>query len=276
MKAIPSCSLIITTYNWPEALEASVRSAFHQTLMPKEIIICDDGSTESTKQVIDSLKKISPVPLIHMWHPDNGFQASMARNRGIAVASGEYIVQIDGDILLHKDFIKDHALNAEPGTFYAGNRFYLSPERSKKVLAERGKITQFVPEFSKNSWRQLRIPLLQKIMSRYYKRGYNYVISCNLAVWRKDLIDINGYDESFVGWGYEDWDLAIRLLNKGVTLKFIRFGAIQFHIFHHEKARDSVNVNRTRALQNIKDKTIRIKQGVDQHLNNANISEIEL
>lgn len=271
MKAIPSCSLIITTYNWPEALEVSVHSAFHQTLMPKEIIICDDGSTDATKKVIDRLKKISPVPLIHMWQPDNGFQASKARNKGIAVSSGDYIVQIDGDVVLHKDFIKDHAYNAKPGTFFSGNRFYLSPEHSQRVLAERGKIRQFVPELSKNSWRQLRIPILQKLMSKYYNKGAKYIIACNLAVWREDLLDINGYDESFVGWGFEDTDLGIRLLNKGIKLKFIRFGAIQFHIFHQEKPRDSVNVNYTNALQHLHDKTIRVRQGIDQYFNDAYI-----
>jgi glycosyltransferase involved in cell wall biosynthesis len=113
MKVIPSCSLIVTTYNWPEALEACLQSAFKQTLLPKEIIVCDDGSTDSTKQVIDNLRKISPVSLVHLWQPDEGFQASKARNKGIAASVGEYIVQIDGDVLLHKDFIKGPRLQCQ-------------------------------------------------------------------------------------------------------------------------------------------------------------------
>ncbi|MDF3078249.1 MAG: glycosyltransferase [Sphingobacteriaceae bacterium] len=266
MKQIPSSSLLIATYNWPEALEASVRSAFRQTSLPKEIIICDDGSGDATKELVQKLKDESPVPLIYMWHPDEGFQLATIRNKGIALASGDYILQVDGDVILHKDFIKDHLNNAADGVFFSGNRFYLSPDRSSKILSKPFKRMRIYPKLAKDSWAQLRIPFLQKFMADRYRKSYHYVIGCNLGIWRKDLIAINGYDESFTGWGSEDWDLAIRLENSGVGLRLLRFGGIQFHIFHQENQRSNVSENGSRALQHLHDKVTRIEKGVDQYL----------
>ena len=112
MKPFPSCSLLISTYNWPEALEVTIYSVFAQSRLPDEIIVCDDGSAATTKEVIDRLKKLSKVPLIHVWQPDEGFQLARIRNKGLAIAGGAYILQIDGDIILHKHFVRDHLLQA--------------------------------------------------------------------------------------------------------------------------------------------------------------------
>ena len=98
-------SVIVSTYNRPDALEVCLRSLFCQTVLPYEIVIGDDGSGEPTRQLIDKMKAISPVPIIHVWHEDCGFRLAMMRNKSIAATHGDYIIEMDGDIFAHPRFI---------------------------------------------------------------------------------------------------------------------------------------------------------------------------
>lgn len=85
-------SLIITTYNREDALNVVLKSVAKQTLLPDEILIADDGSTQATAEVIRAHQKILPIPLIHCHHPDLGFRVSHIRNKAIRNASGDYII----------------------------------------------------------------------------------------------------------------------------------------------------------------------------------------
>jgi len=116
-------SLIVTTYNRPV-----LKSAAMQSTLPHEIVVADDGSGEETANIIEEASKKSTVPILHAWQEDRGFRAAMSRNRAIAMSSGEYIVMIDGDMVLHPLFVKDHIEAAEPGTFVQGSRVLLSEE----------------------------------------------------------------------------------------------------------------------------------------------------
>ena len=98
-------SLMISTYNWKEALSLCLYSAFAQTVKPCEILIADDGSRDDTKQLIDKMRAKTDIPIVHVWHEDKGFRLSAIRNRSIERAKGDYIIQIDGDILLDLSLI---------------------------------------------------------------------------------------------------------------------------------------------------------------------------
>ena len=122
MKKKPSCSLITPTYNWPEALQLLLLSVLKQTILPNEVIIADDGSTEKTKQLIADFQKIFPVPLIHIWQEDIKNRKPRIMNQAIAAAKYEYIVEIDGDIIMNKYFIEDHLTFAKKGQYLFGSR----------------------------------------------------------------------------------------------------------------------------------------------------------
>ena len=128
------CSLIIATYNWPEALNLCLLSIRKQRVLPNEIIIADDGSTEETRQLIDKIKQDYPVPITHLWQEDKGFRKTIILNKCFAKVQYEYIIQIDGDVFLHPDFISDHLKAARPNYLLQGSRVMLSDAYSKELI----------------------------------------------------------------------------------------------------------------------------------------------
>lgn len=250
MKPNPRISLMVATYNWPGALELTLQSALRQSLLPVEILVADDGSTDETRELVQRIAAQSPVPIRHIWHPDEGFRLAAIRNRAIAAAVGDYIVQIDGDIVLHRHFLRDHAAFARPGSFVSGSRLMLTPQRTSQLLAEHdaSRLSLWSPGV-RHRLNGLRLGWLMPLLSGYKA---DRTRGCNMAFWREDIVRANGYNESFRGWGAEDFELALRLCNNGVQHRRVKFGAIVFHLYHPERSRDAVEANvalleRTRA-----------------------------
>lgn len=239
----PSTSLIVSTYNWPEALNLCLLSILRQTVMPDEVIIADDGSTSETAEVIASYQQKFPVPLIHVWQEDDGFQLSRIRNKAIAKAAKTYVIQIDGDLILEKHFIRDHLAFSKKNTFVSGSRIIMNNELSQKLIKQNRAKVALTSKGLKNVLNGLRLPFLSQMTSNYKKDDIYYLRGCNMAFWRTDLIRVNGYNEDFTGWGREDNEIGLRLIHSGIEKRIIKFSGIVFHIYHHEKTRSGLNVN---------------------------------
>ena len=235
-------TLIITTYNRPEALALVLNSVQIQVSQPDEIIIADDGSTIETKELITSFNKASEMNIMHAWQEDIGFRVSKSRNNAIYKSSGDYIILIDGDMILHKNFIRDHIDNAEFGYFIQGSRVLLSEKVTKKALAQKKLNFSFVSFGLKNRKNAIYSKLLSRIFSS--KKNHLYGIkSCNMSFYKNDCVSINGFNNEFEGWGREDSEFVARLINIGVKRKNIRFNSIQFHLWHNENTRDTLEKN---------------------------------
>ncbi|MEJ7778040.1 MAG: glycosyltransferase family 2 protein [Daejeonella sp.] len=260
-------SLIISTYNWPEALNLCLLSVLQQSRLPDEIIIADDGSKDQTRELIKNFQSISPLPIKHVWHPDQGFQLSAIRNKGILVASCDYIIQIDGDLILHSDFLKDHIELATKGKFVSGSRLLLPKGFSIQLLKEKKIPSNYTLLLKGNNrLNGIRIPVLTKYLSSIYKRNKPYYVKgCNMAFWRDDLFAVNGYNEGISGWGKEDSEIAVRLINYGVNRLFLKFGGICYHLFHPEAARDRESLNDQILSETLNNKKIRCEKGLDSH-----------
>ena len=229
-------TLIITTYNWPEALLLVMKSVNCQTILPDEVIIADDGSTKETKVLINSFNINSNIKAIHSWQEDIGFRAARSRNNAIFKSTGDYIVLIDGDTILHTNFLKDHIANAESGFFVQGSRTLLSEKQTKKALAEK---TVNFPFFS-SGLKNRKNSIHSKFLSSIFSSKKNHLLgikSCNMAFYKKDCLNINGFNNEFEGWGREDSEFVVRLINSGIKRKNVRFNAIQFHLWHNENSR---------------------------------------
>lgn len=259
---ISGVSLLISTYNWKEALQLVLKCVLNQTILPKEILIADDGSRDDTRLMIEEIQKESSIPIIHVWQEDQGFRVSRVRNKAIARATSDYIIQIDGDILMDRHFIADHLELAKEGCFVCGSRVLLSPETTD-LLVKGQKEPLSLSAFTLNG---MRVRFLRHLLADYYDRNYMHSRGCNMAFWRKDMVAVNGYDETFEAWGYEDSELAYRLIASGVRKRFLKMGGVAFHMFHSKVSRDG-EAERMEALrQSVASKRNWADDGLDKYL----------
>jgi len=264
----PTVSLILTTYNWPEALAAVLDSVKLQDTLPTEVLIADDGSTDSTKQCIARYQADFPCPLIHIWHEDNGHRAAKIRNKAAAQASGEYLIFLDSDCLLRSDFTAQHLVLAKPKHFVAGNRVLLSKEFTQEILDQQIDVTNQRPfSFSRKQinrrWSLLNIPIGP---FRHTRPGsWKGVKSCNMSMYKRDFIDANGFEENYQGWGYEDSDLAVRLQHAGHRRISGRFSTTVLHLWHSTNKSALEQVNRKRLQETIDGNRKKALQGIEQH-----------
>lgn len=265
-----NCTLIISTYNWPGALELTLKSIYKQSKMPAEVIIADDGSTWETKKLIDSYKDAFPTDLIHIWHEDQGFRLASIRNKAFAASTKEYIIQIDGDVFLHPKFIEDHLRFAKKDCLLQGSRVMLGKSRSLELLSNKKIRVSFLDRDIKRRENMIRVPDLSEFLLNRYRNRYPvyFARGANMSFWKEDLIKVNGYNENFEGWGHEDSDLTLRLLNSGKKKFVLKFSAIVYHLDHQEnKSKDKENKNKAILEKTLRSKTTWIKDGISKHLN---------
>lgn len=243
-------SVIVTTYNREDALEAVLRALARQTDADFEVVVADDGSEATTARLVEAWKSKVGHRVEHVWHPDDGFRAAEIRNRAVLVSRGTYCIFLDGDCIPRPDFVANHRTLAEPGAFVTGNRVLLSPQLTVKVLAEK-----LTPEtWNLARWFAQRLAggvnrlsaLLHLPLGplRDMRRGrWQGARSCNLAIWRGDLDKVDGFDADYSGWGKEDSDLILRLLHAGVRRKDGTFATGVIHLWHAEADRSQLNDN---------------------------------
>lgn len=230
-------TLLISTYNWPEALSLSIRSALSQTVLPDEIVVADDGSTEKTLEVIEQLRSESSIPIRHVWHTDEGFRKTIILNNAIRETDGDYIIQIDGDIILHPKFIEDHLSEARKNIFLRGGRAILSPEQTERTIVSSEIDTHILSKELKNRLNSVRNPFLSLFLTRM-SADIAHVKGCNISYWKNDFVKVNGYNNMLLGWGHEDIELAARFYLSGVKMKKIKMKGIAFHLYHNINSRE--------------------------------------
>ncbi|MGX5817900.1 glycosyltransferase family 2 protein [Chitinophaga lutea] len=265
MKPNMQVSLSISTYNWPAALEVCLLSVLRQTVLPAEVLIADDGSGTETRALIASFQERFPVPLRHIFQEDDGFRLATIRNKAIIAASTPYIIQIDGDVVLHPHFVEDHMRFARRNCFVTGSRVLLAEKPSKVLLSTRHFTASTLRRNGKNFFNSLRMPWISNILAFTYKRDPFDVKGCNMAFWKSDLEKVNGYNEAFTGWGREDSELAIRLVNAGVAKRFLKGGGIMFHIYHREASRGREAENDRLLAQTRDERKTYVEAGLSLH-----------
>lgn len=273
--------MVITTYNRSDALLAVLRGLTQQTDKNFEVIVADDGSRPEQQQIWMNTDIARALRVVHVWHPDVGFTASRIRNRGVAVASGNYLIFMDGDCVPEVDFIARHKALAQAGHFINGSRILLSEAFTQRVLNGQEAISGRSIAYWIQQYRQgnankplgwLRLPSGQRGLL-YWARSqrefsWKRIRSCNLSLWRSDFERVDGFDESFIGWGHEDADFVLRLHHAGLVRKNGFFATEVFHLWHKEAARNQESHNarivRERALSTITQPA----QGYAQERNN--------
>lgn len=269
-------SVIVTTYNRPDALSAVIRALLDQTDANFEVIIADDGSGQPTRDALAAFRQANRASgmkrLVHAWQPDDGFRVSAARNLGVFASRGEYLVFLDGDCVPRPDFIARHRLLAGKGFMVSGSRVLLSEPFTKEVLASgepihRRGLSYWLRQRLAGNTNKI-VPLLHfpnTGMRHYRAVKWNRIKSCNLAIWRDDYATVDGFDESFVGWGHEDADVVLRLARHGVRRKGGAFSTEVFHLWHRENTRATESENRKRVEERMKIGVTRADVGLSAH-----------
>ncbi|WP_034258947.1 glycosyltransferase family 2 protein [Altibacter lentus] len=258
-------ALLISTYNWPQALELVFKSLENQSMRPSEVLIADDGSNEETKHCIENFAGSFTVPVKHIWHGDDGFRKATILNKAIAVSTSDYIIQIDGDCIMHKDFIKDHISSAQKKNYLYGSRVTIKKDFVDALFSEKKINFNFFSKGIKKRTRTLRIPFL----SGLYKPQKNFSTKfrgCNVSYWKLDAVAVNGYNEDFTGWGREDSELILRMINFGIKGRRLRYKGLVYHIWHPIKSKDNLDRNNELEQRTIRERISWCVNGIDKYL----------
>lgn len=234
-------SVIVATYNWPQALDRVLAAMANQTWTQAEIVVADDGSKAPTTEIVAKWKAKMPFPMQHVWQEDDGFRLARIRNLAADAARGDYLIFMDGDCIAPPTFLEDHARLAEPGWFVGGRRAFVSERGTRLILdgdidasaMTAGQFRSRARELfvkTSHAGRLRRLPLgpLRKLRPLTWRQ----VEGCNMAAWRDDVLKVCGFDEAFRQYGHEDVDFVIRLQRSGLKGKWANGAATLLHLDH--------------------------------------------
>ncbi|MCX6927422.1 MAG: galactosyltransferase-related protein, partial [Verrucomicrobia bacterium] len=245
-----------------------LNSLSHQTQLPQEVVLADDGSDEQTHATFESWAARQSFPCRWVWQEHTGFRRARILNLAIAKAASAYLVFQDGDTIPHPQFVADHLRLARPRTFIQGHR----------ALIEKAGASFFgLGEFAADRRRALFRLQLRGLKHAYrwprpacrYRTDLRGIRGCNLAIWRDDLIKVNGYNEAFTGWGREDSELAVRLMNTGARRLDVRGWAICYHLWHPPASRANLSANDFLLQAAQAQRATRCESGLSAHLPKA-------
>lgn len=249
--------LIVATYNSPHALTLCLTSVARQTVRPDSICIADDGSGPETKAAIDAFSTAHPeLTIRHVWHADRGFEKAAILNRAIATSDADFLVFIDGDVLIHPTFIARHLALAERGRFSTGSLIRLDAAATASVTPEmvaagtvfdRGwlRANRAIDRFG--TWlKTMPMPFgVQSFLDRATP-VQRALCGANASLFRDDALKVNGFDET-IKYGGGDKEFGVRLENAGVRGRHLRYTAPLVHLDHPRGYADPELIRRHKA-----------------------------
>jgi glycosyltransferase involved in cell wall biosynthesis len=236
-------SVIVPTYNRPQALKLCLLSLRDQSILPSEVLIADDGSSSETRDAVDEMRNVlkAVFPIKHVWQEDVGSRKPRILNEAVRHSTGDYLVFIDGDCMAHRHFIRAHVEQSDPAAILGGKRVEIGRKLTEQLLKEGTVLNSFHPRLILDSLAgnsrkveeaiQIKNPFLRHLMHRDQINN-DGIWGCNFSLYKQLFMDINGCDEDFLDGSLEDNDLGIRVLNLGKSVRSVRGLAIVLHLWH--------------------------------------------
>jgi GT2 family glycosyltransferase len=228
-------SVVVTTYERPEHLERCLASLTLQRGVEGrfEVIVADDGSRDRTHDLVHAFAQRAAFPVTLISHPHEDYCVARCRNDGVRASRAPYLIFTDGDCILPPDHLAKHLRVRRRGVVWAGNGYRLSREASERID---------LAAIDSHDYRKYVSPAeRQRLVRLWIKNKYYQLVghptkpkldACDFGIWRTDFEAINGFDESFTGWGCEDDDLGIRLRRAGLRIDtFLRYSRV-YHLWH--------------------------------------------
>lgn len=263
-------SVIVTTYNRPKALDRVLDALSEQDDASYEVIVGDDGSREETRALVERWKERYPVRLEHAWQEDVGFRLARVRNLAALMAKGDYLIFLDGDCVPRKHWVSRHRALAERGWVVAGNRTLVSEAFTKRVEEERLRLQDLTLlqclklARDKSINRALPLFTMPVPFRKAWGNRWGRLRGCNFGLYKEDLLAVNGFDGLYKGWGLEDSDFAIRIINRGGGIKAGKFATGVFHLYHPENSRSCRDANYERMMQRLRNHSTRAEDGISE------------
>jgi GT2 family glycosyltransferase len=275
--------IVVLTYNRSDALLAVLRALAPQCPADAVVVVADDGSGPEHVAAVRAQLPAFACPVRHVWHPDTGFTASRARNLGAFHAQADYLLFLDGDCIPRPDYLQHHLALARPGCFVNGSRVLVGERLTARVL--RGEVE--LAECTPLDWLRLRLAGdVNKLTHLLYwphapgrvqdRFAFSGIRSCNFGLWYRDFEAVNGFDESFTGWGHEDADLVLRLHHLGRRRKNGFLATEVFHLWHGQADREGEAANRDRVLRRTHGELVRAEAGLAELRLNPQATVTEL
>ena len=254
----PAASVVVTTYNRPDALRAVLEGLATQTSRDFECIVADDGSGPETRAVVEAMQpRFAGGRLKHVRQEHLGFRAAAIRNRAIEASAGKWIICLDGDCVPRARFIEGHLRVARLDAITRGSRVLCNEMMTRKAL-ESGAALHALSDAelrqrhsdgdinrvdaAAGGWRDA----LRSLAGSLRLEGWKSVRTCNMLAPRAAIDAVDGFDERYEGWGYEDSDLVLRLMRHGLHIRRGPADTAVLHLWHPDSPRD--NAERNRAL----------------------------
>jgi len=255
----PAIAVIVSTYNAPEYLAKVLDGYIAQTRVPDELVVADDGSDQRTAETVSAFASKAKFLIWHVRHEDRGFRVARIRNEAFKATSAEYLIITDGDCAPHKHFIEDHIRVMRPGYFVQGKRMLVSKQASDSFTCEGwGRLVKMcIKDRLSGCHHLLRIPCFT-----IPNKGLRGIKTCNFALYRKDFLAVNGFNEDFSGWGREDSELAVRLFKYGLKRRDVPFSAMVFHLWHKPGSNEILAENDKLLAEAIKSSEFYCKNGI--------------
>jgi len=251
----PRASVIVSSFDRPANLERCLEGFRAQSVAGFEVLVADDGSGQETRAVIERADAAYPVPLHHVWHPDEGFRKCAILNRAVRQARAEYVIFTDADCVPHRCFVENHLRHRRAGHFLVGRSVKWGRRRSRQIDLPAIRSGRHAHIGVRDLWESLRgdtrhLPQglylpgeLGHQLGRRLKKNLS-ARGGNLSVWKHDLMRVNGWNEDFASWGLEDVELGLRLRLAGLIPLSISHRALTFHLHHPAGDRASRSARR--------------------------------
>jgi len=247
-------SVVTTIYNRPEHLRLLLGALAAQTRVPDEIVVADDGSDAATVAALERLRAAGGIPVQVVRQEKDGYRLAAARNRAIRAATGDYLLFLDCDIAPLPDAVAVHERAAAPRRLLCGHRALLDETTTRALFSA-------VPAPASADWEQAWAGADRRELSaatRMFARHAGLrrwhlarphkpkLLGCHFSLFREAAERVNGFDENFVGWGYEDDDFARRLYRAGVEPRSVIEEARALHLWHPSLAPQALERHRDR------------------------------
>lgn len=250
---MPKVSLIISFYNRIDYLKLVFAGIERQSFSDFEVIIADDGSRSEIVEELEKMLNQVSFRSLHVWHEDKGFRKNRILNRAIEVSEADYLIFIDGDCVPHKEFINEHLNNSELKFALTGRRVNLSEKITSQLSPEKIRsgflencTTKLLLDgiFGKSFDVEKGFYFQSKFFKNFFNSKARGLLGCNFSIHKKDLLEINGFDERYeapsVG---EDSDVQFRLELNGIKIRSLNNIAVQYHLYHKIQPRPQKNLD---------------------------------